>query len=131
VLEIIDNVNSETELFNTVTTIEANVMKEVSRDEMTGDLYSDFIVLENILAYENAVVPDGWKQEINIEGPANTRKDNKEFWLNHKLPEARKFFVDWDLNYDLIWEDRHRRCIPIPDDILKKRIEEHKKMRGI
>lgn len=131
VLQVIDHVSSETDLINTVNNIEAEVMKEVSRDEMTGNFYSDFVVLENILSYENAVVPDEWKKEINAEIPSEMRKEHKEFWLNHKLPEARKFFAGWDLNYDLIWEDRHRRRIPIPDDILKKRIVEHKNMRGI
>jgi len=47
------------------------------------------------------------------------------------LPHARKWEPDWQFNFDLIWEERHRRLIPIPDEELKKRVRQFKTYRGL
>jgi hypothetical protein len=131
VLAVIDSMKSDTELVNTVNTIEAECARQTSIDLMAGMFYSDFTVMENIECWGNAVVPDEWKQEINRDWVAEDVKRTREVWINTVLPEARKFAADWDMNYDLLWEDRHRRLIPVPDDIIRKRTDQHKKIRGV
>ncbi len=131
VLAVIDSVQSEAELVNTVNNIEAECSRLTSIDLMAGAFYPDFNVMENLECWGNAVVPDEWKQEISRDWVDEGVKRLREVWLNTVLPEAQKFAADWDINYDLLWEDRHRRLIPVPDDILKKRIDQHKKIRGV
>lgn len=131
VLAVIESVSSETELVNTVNKIGTEVMKEISLDLMTSTFYSDFTALENIIVWENAEVPNEWKNEVNKKWAEDAKFEFNKIWNTTVLPEARKWFANWDLNYELLWEDRHRRLIPIPDEILTIRIAEHKKIRGI
>jgi hypothetical protein len=131
VLAIIDSIQSDIELVNTINVIEAECARQTSIDLMAGLFYSDFTLLENIECWGDAIVPDEWKQEINRDRVAEDVKRTQEVWINSVLPEAHKFATDWDMNYDLLWEDRHRRLIPVPDNIIRKRIEQHKKIRGV
>jgi hypothetical protein len=55
----------------------------------------------------------------------------REAWVKDVLPSVRNWDPDWKFNFDLIWEERHRRLIPVPDEIVKKRIEQFKRYRGI
>ncbi|MCX6243908.1 MAG: hypothetical protein NTU98_04320 [Bacteroidetes bacterium] len=131
ILEVIDSIQSEMELVKTCsqTASEANI--EISIDQMVSFFYIDFPLMENVISWENAEVPSEWKNEINSEWPAEARASLKKIWEETTVPQARYWAPEWNLNYDLLWEDRHRRLIPVPDEVLQKMIEQHKKARGI
>ena len=131
ILAVIDSVQSDIELANTCNKIATEVNIEISIDQMAGFFYIDFIAMENVIAWENAEVPPEWENEINVEYPAETRASLKKIWEETTIPKARYWDPGWTLNYDLLWEDRHRRLIPVPDESLHKMIEQHKKFRGI
>ena len=131
ILEVIDSMQSDMELVKTCSQIEAGVVIEISIDQMVSFLYIDFLAMENVISWENAEVPSEWKNEINVEWPAETRASLKKIWEETTIPKARYWDPEWKLNYDLLWEDRHRRLIPVPDEVLQKMIEQHKKARGI
>jgi hypothetical protein len=131
VLETIDAVKTDMELVNKVSEIEADVNIEITLDLMTDYFYYDFHILEEIEVYENAEVPDEWKSEINNEYPQSMIDSGREAWVKDVLPSVWNWDPDWKFNFELIWEERHRRLIPVPDEIIKKRIEQFKRYRGI
>ena len=103
---------------------------EISVDGLVDHFYSDFLALEHIEVAMKAEVPDRWKQEQQDYIKSEIEEGKKD-WQERVLPNAHQWQEGWTLNYDLIWQERHRRKIPIPDESIKRRIEEHKKYRGL
>lgn len=131
ILDVVDTVTTDTELVNSVSEIEGEVNVEITLDLFTDQIYHDLMILEEIEVYQKAEVPDEWKNEINQEHPQDLIDQGRKDWMDHVLPNAQQWDPHWQYDFDLIWEDRHRRLIPIPDQVLKKRIEQFKSYRGI
>lgn len=131
ILDVVDTVTTDTELVNSVSEIEGEVNVEITLDLFTDQIYHDLMILEEIEVYQKAEVPDEWKKEINQEHPQELIDQGRKDWMDHVLPNAQQWDPHWQYDFDLIWEDRHRRLIPIPDQVLKKRIEQFKSYRGI
>jgi len=131
ILDVVDTVTTDTELVNSVSEIEGEVNVEITLDLFTDQIYHDLMILEEIEVYQKAEVPDEWKNEINQEYPQDLIDQGRKDWMDHVLPNAQQWDPHWQYDFDLIWEDRHRRLIPIPDQVLKKRIEQFKSYRGI
>ncbi len=131
ILAIIDSIQDVMDLTQKVSEIETKISREISIDLFVDEFFSDFRSLENIEIYANSNMPEGeWKQEAEKRMNEEIARF-KERWETMILPENRKWQPDWDLNYDVIWEHRHRRKIPLSDEVIKKRIAEHKKYRGV
>ncbi len=131
ILDVIETLKTDLELTNTVSEIEGEVSNEISLDLFTEEIYYDLLSLEEIEVFQSAEVPDEWKQEINQDYPQELITMGHEDWNESVIPNAHKWDPEWQYNFDLIWEERHRRLIPIPDEVLKKRIEQFKIYRGI
>lgn len=131
ILDVVDTVTTDTELVNSVSEIEGEVNVEITLDLFTDQIYHDLMILEEIEVYQKAEVPDEWKNEINQEYPQDLIDQGRKDWMDHVLPNAQQWDPHWQYDFDLIWEDRHRRLIPIPDQVLKMRIEQFKSYRGI
>lgn len=129
ILEKIDEAKTDQDVVNIVTDIEQKNSIKISIDLFTDEFYSDFKVLEDIEVWGKAEVPDVWRKEINENIQDDIAKGRKQ-WGEDILPNNRNWDPDWNFDYDLIWEDRHRRLIPVPDDVVKKRIGQHKNYRG-
>ena len=129
ILEKIDEAKTDQDVVKIVTDIDQKNSVKISIDLFTDEFYSDFKVLEDIEVLENAEVPDEWKAEIK-ESIQKDIADGRKQWEEDVLPNNRNWDPNWSFNYDLIWEERHRRLIPFPDEIVKKRIEQHKNYRG-
>jgi len=102
---------------------------EISIDEFTDHFYSDFVWLENYEVWRTAEIPGRWKARVekNLkEDLAQTRK----LWREVDVPAARQYDPRWRLNYDLLKEERHRRKIPVQNEALDRRIQEHKQYIG-
>jgi len=131
ILDVIDTLKTDLELTNTVSEIEGEVSNEIALDLFTEEIYYDLLSLEEIEVFQSAEVPDEWKQEINQDYPQELITMGREDWNESVIPNVHKWDPEWQYNFDLIWEERHRRLIPIPDEVLKKRIEQFKIYRGI
>lgn len=131
ILDVVDTVTTDTELVNSVSEIEGEVNVEITLDLCTDQIYHDLMILEEIEVYQKAEVPDEWKKEINQEHPQELIDQGRKDWMDHVLPNAQQWDPHWQYDFDLIWEERHRRLLPIPDQVLKKRIEQFKSYRGI
>ncbi|MDO8870772.1 MAG: hypothetical protein Q7V10_08505 [Methanobacteriaceae archaeon] len=131
ILDIVDSLKTDVELINTVSEIEGDVNVEVTLDLFTDQIRYDLMILEEIEVYQSAEVPDEWKNEINQENPQELIKQGNKQWEDAMLPQAQKWDPPWQYQSDLIWEERHRRLIPIPHEVLEKKIKQFKTYRGI
>jgi hypothetical protein len=131
ILEMLADVETVNDLTKKANEIGAKVSIEISIDQMTSYFYYDFTALENMEVWENAEIPEEWHKEIHKEWVQETIEEGRKIWQNTILPESHKWSRDWKFNFDLIWEDRHRRLIPVPDETVGKRIEQFKTYRGI
>lgn len=130
ILEILDSIQTETELIQKSNEIESEVSIEISVDLFTDIFYSDFPMLENIEVWQTAEVPEEWKQDLN-NYITEALVQGRETWEKEIIPNARNWKPDWTFDFNLISEERHRRLIPVSDETTEKRIEQFKKYRGI
>jgi len=129
ILEKIDEAKTDQDVVTIVTDIDQKNSVKIAVDLFTDEFYGDFKVLEDIEVWKNAEVPDEWKDEIHESVQRDIEKGRKD-WQENVLPNNRNWDPNWNINYDLIWEERHRRLIPFPDEIVKERIEQYKNYRG-
>ncbi|MDP3065491.1 MAG: hypothetical protein Q8N08_02035 [Methanobacteriaceae archaeon] len=131
ILEIVDSVESDMDLVTRVSEIETGVSKEISVDLFTDNFYYDFLILEEIEVHQTAEVPDEWKKQINQEYSEEIIASGRKEWQEIVLPQARGWDPDWNFDFNLVGEKRHRRKIPVPDEVVKKRLEQFKTYRGL
>ncbi len=102
----------------------------VSMDEwLRTTFWPDWMVLETLEVQAEAEVPASWRAERD-EWIAEQHREGKENWQKHVLGEARKFDPQYQTNWDLLWEDRHRRLFPVPDEQLRKRTKQYRRYVG-
>lgn len=130
ILDILGTATSDMDLISKVNKIETDTNIEISIDLFTSVFYSDFLMMENLEVWENADIPSEWKKEFDDWARERVEEDRK-VWKEQYIRRAREWKPDWEFNVDLIWEDRHRRVIPVPDEIITKRIAQFKKLKGI
>jgi hypothetical protein len=131
ILDTIDSMKNDMDIVNKVSEIENQVSKEISIDLFTTQFSDDLDILEEIEVYKNAQVPDEWKKKINQEIPNEMIRGGHDDWHSHVIPQAQTLKPDWEFEFDLLWDNRHRRLLPFSDEILKKRIQQFKDYRGI
>ena len=129
-IETAENVKSVGELTEAMTNLGVKQGLEESVDGFAGNLYFDFTFLENMEENTTIEVGEPWKSECAGYAQEDIESHRKLFNEN-TLPRAREWDPHWKMNYDLVWEDRHRRKIPVPDAVVKRRIEEHKRWMGV
>ena len=128
ILEKIDGMASDMEVVNMVNQVMQENSIEITIDQLSDFFYSDFVAMENIEVYQQAIVPDEWKSKC-AQYAADTMESGKKLWQENQLPEARQWKPGWVLDYDLLHEERHRRLIPVNDEELEKKIDLHKKYK--
>ncbi|OHD54685.1 MAG: hypothetical protein A2Y33_02575 [Spirochaetes bacterium GWF1_51_8] len=129
IIEAADKVTNVYELTETVSNLMSKMNLELAVDGFAGNLYFDFTWLENMEENTTIQVGEPWKSECRKHAQEDINEHRKLF-NEVTLPRAREWDPNWKMNYDLVWEDRHRRKIPAPDAVVKQRIEEHKRYLG-
>jgi hypothetical protein len=128
---MVDNITTDMDLVEKVNNINSEVSIEVSVDNLIRQFIYDLDSLENIEVWQNAEVPAEYKQRVNIEYSEENKAEYQKILNGNILPRAKEWDPNWDFDYSLLWEERHRRRIFFSDELLKKRIEQHKKYRGV
>ena len=130
VLAVIDSFTDVMNMITATNNIRQKNSLEQSVDGFVDGFYSDFTALENIEVYEKSEVPSRWiderKKSIN-----EIVEKGRELFREVTLPRAQEWDPRWKWDHDLIWEDRHRRVIPVSDDTIKRRIIQHKNYLGV
>lgn len=94
---------------------------EVSIDSFTDEFYSSFTALENMEVWEKAEVPSRWKSEMR-EKIEESIKSSREVYKDVTLPSARMYDPNYRFDPKLVWEERHRRLIPVKDETMERRL---------
>jgi hypothetical protein len=133
ILETLDNTTYDNvqDLITMASEVQTRWNLPIARDEtLLPTFWNDWKIMEDIESDEQAVVPERWHQERREAVAYELERGTKHF-SEVTLPETRKFHPDYTPDYDLLWETRHRREIPLADDIVTLRIQGHKRYRGI
>ncbi|MBX7058685.1 MAG: hypothetical protein K1X75_11525 [Leptospirales bacterium] len=130
ILDVIDSFDDVMQMIDATNLLRQETSKLISVDGFADYFYSDFIGIENIEEDEKGEVPARWRKERD-EAVRHAYEEAHKLFREVTLPRAREWKPDWQMDHDLVWEDRHRRLIPIPDESVKRRIPEHKKYLGI
>jgi len=127
ILAALDGINDVNALTETVNGIRKNTLNSLSLDSMIDNFLNEFTMLENIECWSEADVPDEWKQDMK-RWVNDTVSLNHKIWHENFIAAIKKLDPERDFDYTLLWEERHRRLLPFPDEVLEKRIARHKKI---
>lgn len=130
ILAALDSCSNVMDLVTTTNELRQKNSLEQSVDGFVGEIYSNFAALENMEEYKRAEVPSRWKTERQ-QGYDDTVAAGRKNYREVRLPRAREWDPNWRMDYDLVWQDRHRRLIPVKDDTLRRRVQEHKTYWGV
>ena len=125
IMEQVDAMQTDMELINMVNQALQKNSIEITVDQLVSFFYSDFIAMENIEAYQQSTIPEEWKKQCG-QYAQDTIDSGKKLWRETQLPTAQQWDPGWALDYQLLYEERHRRLIPINDAELEKKIALHK-----
>jgi hypothetical protein len=125
ILEQVDTMQTDMEIVNLVNQVHKQNSIDITVDQFTDFFYSDFIAMENVEVYQQAIIPEEWKKDCK-QYAQNAMDSGKKIWQEKQLPDARNWAPGWSLNYKLLYEDRHRRLIPVDDAEMEKKIAFHK-----
>lgn len=125
ILEKIDGMQTDMEIVEMVNQVHQQNNIDITVDQLVDFFYSDFIAMENIEVYQQAIIPEAWRKECN-DHAQEAMDSGKKIWQENQLPNARNWKPGWTLDYKLLYEDRHRRLIPVNDVEMEKKIALHK-----
>jgi len=104
--------------------------REITRDEtLRDDFWGEWKVLEDIECDEQAEVPERWRDERG-RSVAAERERGALHW-RERIADVRKFVPDYEPDWQLLWEMRHRRRIPLADKVVARRIADHRRYVGV
>lgn len=97
---------------------------QVSMDEAHREFWYDWKQIDEIRIYENAVVPDGYKQDMQ------SSVDNIKKSIIEGIEFAEKNNHEWQAAWQVIpeknMEYRHKRLIPYKDEHIQEQIAKYK-----
>ena len=123
IVERADQCANVSDLITMVGEEENKNMLEISVDHIY--FFRDcWVLLDNIERYEKAEVPSSYKSER--QKFANEMKADIKNRYKETIEEMQKWQDGWKIDFDLIWEERHRRLIPYKDEDIRTKIEQLK-----
>ncbi|MCG8698813.1 MAG: hypothetical protein MI922_12230 [Bacteroidales bacterium] len=118
-------VRTETDLKELVTHVGQRHEDRIISDEFQSEFTNHIDMLEELEIFKNAEVTDEFKDAM----VADSLKLSSELKLtiNSYKRKCEDVIGTWRFNYDsLLNEEHHRRKIPFSDEIINKRIEQHR-----
>ena len=129
ILSWAESVKDVLELLRRSSETEARVSIETAVDLFTDYFFSDFTALENIEVWKTADIPATWKQEME-ENIRESTEEARKHWREIVTFRAGEWKPGWRFNPALVHETRHRRKIPVPDEVVEQRLKEFIHYRG-
>jgi hypothetical protein len=97
---------------------------EISMDEANRQFNSDWGWVDNVEIYENAVVPDEYKQDMIKT--ANSYKKIITDGVASLEDQNSHWQAGWKLTPDIVLEYRHRRLLPYKDEHVAEQLKKYK-----
>ncbi len=124
ILAGVDNYDNVMDLISFITETENKNSIKISMDESNRMLIEEWSSLDTIEMFENAVVPDKYKNDMlnsakNIKEEMNERvkslEENNDAWES-----------GWRLQPDVVLEYRHKRLLPYKDEHINEQLSKFK-----
>ena len=112
-----------------VATILNENSKEITVDELVNVFHGNLDILEELEIYATAEMPDAWRADY-AKVAADDVARNVALWQDVVLPNNRMWDPEWEFDELKIWETRFRRLIPMPDAVVKRRLQQFRSYRG-
>lgn len=126
ILEKIDNAADANEVVTISMEMDQKASLAIAMDGFIDAVWGDLIPqLENLEVMQKAEFPGQYEAERQSE--IQEIENNIREKITDLHQQARNWDSNWSLNYELVWEHRHRKKIPLSDEVLTKRINELKK----
>lgn len=126
-LERIEQAQTDMDIAEIAMRAEHEAMILISVDLMTDHFYGDVIPrLETLDMLRNIEGAEKYRSDIDYSISEEIRliKEN----VRELEENAQSWQQGWKFNPDLVWEFRHRRGIPLPDNVLTQRLNEYKNL---
>lgn len=125
VLERVPSATTDMDLVEIATKADHEAMMLITMDLMIDHFYSDIIPsLETLDMLKTIEGAEKYRSDIDYSISFEI-KSIKE-GVQDLVKNAQSWQEGWQFNADLIWEFRHRRKIPLPEEVLKQRLNEYK-----
>ena len=124
-LERIGGATNETEVVTIASECEQESMIEISVDGFIDHVWGSLIpALEKLDVARNAQYPSKYEsvRQADIQKLEQYLRDEIKDIEN----QAGNWKPGWKLDLEVVWEHRHRKNIPLSDDVLRKRLNELK-----
>ena len=125
ILEKAEAMKTDMELVEMVNQVHKQNSIDITVDQFVDFFFNEFIAMENIEVYKQSIIPEEWRKDCN-QYAQDTMDSGKKLWEEKQLPDMRNWSPGWIMNYQLLYEERHRRLIPVNDAELEKKIALHK-----
>jgi hypothetical protein len=125
VLAAVEGLSDPVEVVNVAASVRAAAQNAEVVDELVRSFESDLDALELLEVYTSPDIPQRWQADY-AQAAADTVAGLARVWREERLPAARQWDPAWTLRYETLWETRHRRRIPFSDEMLGRRIAEHR-----
>lgn len=103
--------------------VEQRTSAAVTVDELTRLWSTSLTALENVEVWRTAQVPDRWRDELESFA-RDALGDARSTWAQVEA-EAARHQPGWALDPAVARAGRHRRLVPLADDVFERRLEEH------
>ncbi len=123
ILERAAQAANSTELMSIVYEEEHRLMLELTADSIHP--FDDFTHLENMEVWGQADVPEKYKGQYQQFVQEEENRIRERYRMQQET--LQKFVPGWKFSFEKVMEDRHRRLLPFPDDVIHKNISNTKK----
>ncbi|NOQ72293.1 MAG: hypothetical protein GQ574_09850 [Crocinitomix sp.] len=125
ILEKIDTAADANDVVTISMEMDQKASIAITVDGFMDVVWSDLIPsLESLEVMEKAEIPSQYEQ--NRQSQVQDIKTQIKSTIADLRNQARDWDAAWQLNLELVWEFRHRKKIPLTDEVLQKRINELK-----
>ncbi len=124
ILSQADNFDKVLDLTSMVVEEENKNSIEISMDEANRELINAWNILDNIIVYENAEVPEKYRSDM--QETVKTFKNNLKEQVQSLEENNQAWEAGWRLNPDIVTEYRHRRLLPYSDEHIQEQLQKYK-----
>src|SRR5690242_19527795 len=103
--------------------IEQRMSIAVTVDELTRLWATSLTTLENVEVWRTAQVPDRWKAELETYA-SDAVATAQDSWSKVEA-EGRHHQPGWSFDLEVARAERHRRLVPVADEVFERRLAEH------
>ena len=103
--------------------VEQRTVAAVTVDELTRLWTTSLTTLENVEVWRTAQVPDRWRAELD-DFARSALADARGAWAQVE-EQAARHQSGWTFDPDIARAERHRRLIPLADQVFERRLAEH------